>query len=190
MPVVRPWRTSTVMVKAVPSGASFEVTIGSRRSRRASSADKGAQTIPDVLRMMKAIFSGVQSEAATNRSPSFSRSSSSVTTMISPRAKAATAASTRSWDSSTDIPLHRWLLERPSGRFADLSALAQIMIGNHAGHHSLADGYCPDADAWIVAAFGRHFGFVAVPVDGLSRDEDRRGRLDRKTHHARLAGRD
>ena len=39
--------------------------------------------------MMNAIFSGVQSEAATNRSPSFSRSSSSVTTTISPRAKAA-----------------------------------------------------------------------------------------------------
>ena len=95
MPVVRPWRTSTVMVKAVPSGASFAATIGSRRSRRASSADSGAQTMPEVLRMMKAIFSGVQSDAATNRSPSFSRSSSSVTTTISPRAKAATAASTR-----------------------------------------------------------------------------------------------
>ena len=58
MPVVRPWRTSTVMVKAVPSGASLAVTIGSSRSRRASSPDSGAQTIPDVLRMMKAIFSG------------------------------------------------------------------------------------------------------------------------------------
>ena len=36
--------------------------------------------------MMNAIFSDVQSEAATNRSPSFSRSSSSVTTTISPAA--------------------------------------------------------------------------------------------------------
>ena len=42
MPVVSPWRTSTVMVKAVPSGASFAATIGSRCSRRASSADSGA----------------------------------------------------------------------------------------------------------------------------------------------------
>ncbi len=57
--------------------------------------DSGAQTMPEVLRMMNAIFSGVQSDAATNRSPSFSRSSSSVTTTISPLAKAATTASTR-----------------------------------------------------------------------------------------------
>jgi hypothetical protein len=45
--------------------------------------------------MMKAIFSGVQSEAATNRSPSFSRSLSSVTTTSSPLAKAAIASFTR-----------------------------------------------------------------------------------------------
>src|SRR5688572_18326052 len=38
--------------------------------------------------MMNAILSGVQSEAATMRSPSPSRSSSSVTTTISPLAKA------------------------------------------------------------------------------------------------------
>ena len=49
--------------------------------------------------MMNAIFSGVHSEAATNRSPSFSRSSSSVTMTISPRAKAATAARMRWWAS-------------------------------------------------------------------------------------------
>ena len=64
----------------------------------------GAQTMPEVLRMMNAIFSGVQSEAATNRSPSFSRSSSSVTTTISPLAKAATTASTRWWMSFTIDP--------------------------------------------------------------------------------------
>ena len=44
--------------------------------------------------MMNAIFSGVHIVAATNRSPSFSRSSSSDTTTISPRAKASTAAVT------------------------------------------------------------------------------------------------
>ena len=59
--------------------------------RRASARVSGAQTMPQVLRMMKAIFSGVQSEAATMRSPSFSRSSSSVTMTISPRAKASMA---------------------------------------------------------------------------------------------------
>ena len=60
MPVVRPCLTSTETVKAVPSGASFWGTIGSRRSRLASSALSGAQTMPQVLRMMNAIFSGVQ----------------------------------------------------------------------------------------------------------------------------------
>ena len=107
MPVVRPCRTSTETVKAVPSGASFSATIGSRCSRRACSAPSGAQTMPDVLRMMKAIFSGVHSEAATNRSPSFSRSSSSVTTTISPLAKALMAASTLLWVSDTRLPRMR-----------------------------------------------------------------------------------
>ena len=54
--------------------------------------------------MMNAIFSGVQSEAATNRSPSFSRSSSSVTTTISPLAKALIAASILLWVSDTRLP--------------------------------------------------------------------------------------
>ncbi len=97
IPVVRPCLTSTVTVKAVPSGASFDATMGARCSRRASLCVIGAQTMPQVLRMMNAIFSGVQSEAATTRSPSFSRSSSSVTTTISPRAKAAMASVTEQW---------------------------------------------------------------------------------------------
>ena len=86
--------TSTETVKAVPSGASLIATIGARCSRRASSPVSGAQTMPQPLRMMNAIFSVVQSEAATIRSPSFSRSSSSVTTTISPRAKASMASAT------------------------------------------------------------------------------------------------
>ena len=65
----------------------------------------GAQTMPEVWRMMKAIFSGVHSEAATNRSPSFSRSSSSATTTISPRAKAATAA----LDALAEFRFHRFV---------------------------------------------------------------------------------
>ena len=46
---------------------------------------------------MKAIFSGVQSDAAQIRSPSFSRSPSSVTMTISPRAIASIASVTE-WD--------------------------------------------------------------------------------------------
>ena len=102
MPVVRPCLTSTETVKAVPSGASLIATIGARCSLRASSAVNGAQTMPLVWRMMKAIFSGVQNWPATIRSPSFSRSSSSVTTTISPRAKASMTATT---GSSMSAPL-------------------------------------------------------------------------------------
>src|SRR5690349_21793274 len=97
MPVVSPCRTSTETVKAVPSGASLSATIGSRCRRFACSTASGAHTMPEVWRMMNAIFSGVHIEAATNRSPSFSRSSSSVTTTISPALKAATTDSTRWW---------------------------------------------------------------------------------------------
>ena len=91
IPVVRPCRVSTETVNAVPSGASFIATIGARCSRRASSIVKGAQTMPQHSRMTNAIFSGVHSDAARTRSPSFSRSSSSVTTTISPRAMASIA---------------------------------------------------------------------------------------------------
>ena len=59
--------TSTDTVKAVPSGASLAATIGSRRSRRASAAVSGAQTMPQVWRMMKAIFSGVQSDGGDDQ---------------------------------------------------------------------------------------------------------------------------
>src|SRR5580658_3922865 len=44
--------------------------------------------MPEVWRMMNAIFSALHSDAATIRSPSPSRSSSSVTTTSSPLAKA------------------------------------------------------------------------------------------------------
>ena len=47
--------------------------------------------------MMNAIFSGVACTAARIRSPSFSRSSSSVTTTISPAAKASIASRTLDW---------------------------------------------------------------------------------------------
>ena len=53
-------------VKAVPSGASLVATIGERCRRRASSAVIGAHTMPQQWRMMKAIFSGVQSRCCAN----------------------------------------------------------------------------------------------------------------------------
>ena len=53
----------------------------------------GAQITPEVWRRKNAIVSGVANSAAMMRSPSFSRSSSSTTTTISPRPMAATASS-------------------------------------------------------------------------------------------------
>ncbi len=35
------------------------------------------------------------------------------------------------------------------------------MIRDHARHHGLADRHGADADAWIVAAFGRDFGEIS-----------------------------
>ena len=63
------------------------------------------------------------------------------------------------------------------------------MIGNHAGNHGFADRHRANADARVVAAFGRNFGVAAVAVDSAPRRQDRRGRLDRKARDQRLSGR-
>ena len=94
MPVVVPWRTSTLTVNAVRMRSVLSATISGRSSSRARSAVIGAQMTPEVWRRKKAIFSGVATSAAMIRSPSFSRSSSSTTTTISPRPTAAMASST------------------------------------------------------------------------------------------------
>ena len=56
---------------------------------------------------------------------------------------------------------------------AGLAAVAEVMIGEHDGHHRLADRHGADADARIMTAFGRDFGLVARGVDGAARGEDR-----------------
>ena len=68
--------------------------------------------------------------------------------------------------------------------------MTQIMIGDHARHHRLADRHGADADAGIVAALGDDLGLVAVAVDGLARGQDRGGRLHGEARDDRLAGRD
>ena len=60
-------------------------TISGMSSSSSRSPVIGAQMTPEVWRTKKAIFSGVAASAAMMRSPSFSRSSSSTTTTISPR---------------------------------------------------------------------------------------------------------
>src|ERR1700722_4224723 len=78
--------------------------------------------------------------------------------------------------------------EWPNRGIAGLPTLPQIMIGNHACHHSLADRDGANADTGIVTSFGRNFRLVAIAIDGTTRGKDRRSRLDRKTGDHRLAG--
>ena len=51
--------------------------------------------------------------------------------------------------------------------FAGLAAMAEVMVGQHDGDHRLADRHRADADARIMAAFGRDLGVVALCVDRL-----------------------
>ena len=93
IPVVVPSSRSTEMVKAVRWLSVLLSTMRGSRKSSQRSPDSGATTTPDVWRTMNAIFSGVANWAAMMRSPSFSRSSSSTMTIISPRAIAATTSS-------------------------------------------------------------------------------------------------
>src|SRR5664280_1308142 len=94
IPVVVPCRASTLTVKAVRCTSVLAVTMSGRSSCSTRSGVSGTQISPEVWARKKAIFSGVTASAAMIRSPSFSRSSSSTTTTISPRATAAIALST------------------------------------------------------------------------------------------------
>src|SRR5262249_27155803 len=79
---------------------------------------------------------------------------------------------------------------RGSGLPPDLPAVPQKMIGQHAGHHGFADRDRANADTRVVTPLGDDVGLAALAVDSLTRRQDRRGRLDRKTHHDRLPGGD
>src|SRR5260370_14799246 len=60
-------------------------------------------------------------------------------------------------------------LERPSRAFAHLPAVTQIVIGEHARHHGLADQHRPDADAGDLPASASDLGFMAITVKGAAR---------------------
>jgi hypothetical protein len=79
-------------VKAVRWASVLSWTINGMSSSSRRSPVSGVQMTPEVWRTKNVMFSGVAASAAMIRSPSFSRSSSSTTTMISPRAMAATAS--------------------------------------------------------------------------------------------------
>src|SRR4051794_9525558 len=93
MPVVVPARASTDTVNAVRWLSVLSATMSGRRRSSRRGPSTGMQITPLVWRIMNAIFSGVMASAAMIRSPSFSRSASSTTITISPRATAAMAFS-------------------------------------------------------------------------------------------------
>ena len=93
IPVVTPSRASTETVNAVCSGASFLAAIRLRPSSSQRSAVSVRQISPRPSLAMKLIASGVANWAASVRSPSFSRVSSSQTTTIRPRRMSSIASS-------------------------------------------------------------------------------------------------
>src|SRR5271163_1833429 len=84
MPVVTPSRASTETVNGVSKGDSFLAAIRSSPSSSQRSGVSDRQISPRPSLAMKLIASGVANWAASVRSPSFSRSSSSHTTTILP----------------------------------------------------------------------------------------------------------
>ena len=84
MPRVSPCRASMDTVNAVPSGAVFLATIIGRPKASIRSSAIGRQIKPRPYLAMKLMVSGVTVSAAIHRSPSFSRSSSSIRIIMRP----------------------------------------------------------------------------------------------------------
>ncbi len=93
MPVVTPSAASMLTVKFVPCRSSASRTISGNRSRRQRSSVSVRQIRPRPCRAMKLMSSGRTQAAAMTRSPSFSRSSSSMTTTMRPAASSARISS-------------------------------------------------------------------------------------------------
>ena len=85
---------STVSVNGVPNLAVFCDTISLSPSRSATSGAIGAQRMPRPCLTAKFTCSAVAFSAAKSRSPSFSRSASSTTTIIRPARRRRTASET------------------------------------------------------------------------------------------------
>src|SRR5712692_4672708 len=93
-PVVVTSLASMLTLNAVPSRLVFLSTMGAIPSSSSRREMTGMQTRPEPWRVMKLMCSAVTSCAATTRSPSFSRSSSSTTMTNLPAWKAAIASGT------------------------------------------------------------------------------------------------
>ena len=82
---------STGIVKAVRCASVFSIDISGSRSSSRRPDSIGTQTMPVPCLTMNDIWATVSDSAATTISHSFSRCSSSITTIIRPSASAATA---------------------------------------------------------------------------------------------------
>jgi len=96
MPVVTPSAASTETVKSVEYISRFSATMRFRPNCSARSFEMGTQIKPRPCIAMKFTDAAVAFSAAITRSPSFSRSASSVTITIFPEATSATTSSTAS----------------------------------------------------------------------------------------------
>ena len=92
MPVVTPVAASIDTVNAVPCSAPLRAAIGGSCRRSQRSRVSVRQIRPRAWRAMKLIASGVTQSAARIRSPSFSRSSSSMRITMRPAASSATSS--------------------------------------------------------------------------------------------------
>src|SRR5690348_9938741 len=94
IPVVVPRRASIDSQNGVPNAEVFRCVIGTKFSASQRSSVKARQIRPRPSRAMKLTASGVIFSAAIVRSPSFSRSSSSTSTIIRPWRISSRASST------------------------------------------------------------------------------------------------
>ena len=90
MPVLTPSAASIDTVKLVPCDEPFSLTIGRSPSWRQRCSVSVRQISPRPCLAMKLIASGVTKSAASTRSPSFSRSSSSTRMTMRPARNSAT----------------------------------------------------------------------------------------------------
>src|SRR4051794_2412842 len=104
IPVETPRRASTDTVKAVDWVGPFRATINGIWSSSSRSPSIGMQIRPRPCCAMKLMTSGVANCAATARSPSFSRSSSSTIRTIRPIRKSSIASTIVQKDASCSDP--------------------------------------------------------------------------------------
>ena len=98
IPVVTPSAASIETVKLVPNEVPFLDVIIGRANWSQRSSVRVRQTRPRAWRIMKLIASGVTKSAASTRSPSFSRSSSSTRMTMRPARSSATISSVLEMD--------------------------------------------------------------------------------------------